>query len=99
MSNSSIDNDRSEPTRPPHRGYRGVIQNADPRLQTKLREMVDSLGSVQQVSLRIGIGREALMRYAGGFPMRDVTFRGIETTLRAVDIGCPDEWARQASGR
>lgn len=73
-------------------------ETPDPELQQKLRVMLDSMG-IHQVSRRLRIGREALLRYVGGVPMRTATFRGIEASVAAVDVGSPGEWQRQAGGR
>lgn len=68
------------------------------QLQTKLRQMIDSMG-ITQVSRRLGIGREALLRYVGNVQMKTATFRGIEATVAKVDVGTPNEWRQQAGGR
>jgi hypothetical protein len=70
----------------------------NPELQEKLRVMVDST-SLRQVSRRLRIGREPLLRYMGGVPMAVATLRGIEASVAAVDVGCPIERQRQAGGR
>lgn len=73
-------------------------QKADPKLQQKLRTMVDTV-TFHQVSLRLGIGREALLRYLGDVPQRTEAFRGIEASIRAVDVDTPEEWERQVKGQ
>lgn len=70
----------------------------NPELKEKLRVMIDST-SLRQVSRRLGIGRECLLRYMGDVPMITVTFRGIEASVAAIDVACPDERQRRAGGR